>query len=619
MTFDDFILTERCYFFQTSTGKGLDQQFYQTALKKIRTASEMVETPKFEIPYSSHVEKDTRVTACVFKRRGQPTFLDGGANFVEEFYCYVLFIEYKGFVAVSKSKIRGLDAAIEGWLIPLPYELSSKALMDEQSTIQEVSARNTDPRSSNIRDKTLAGSDLSKGQSPVSNWRFALRQFQLENDKGKYTLGLRTSLISKKSGTKVTVKDLALWVKEFVEDVIAEKGSGRHAVINSFAKPINFKTRPKDLVPVELFLNTGAMEEEVGESFGFWDFLQLGKERKHEKINAVVLAPYIDRPLRLNNPNGLREGRLEVLELDGKQRNQRKDSFNIEISKTKIKIQSKVLGNLYLPQGNSLGDAVESLYNRTGDFIVVFNRPEYIYFNHTLFQSDFMASNLKIICSVFKGYSSLENVSSEKGKPRLASKEFDRDSMFYFIEHELVSEDNPLHLFCDDLGMEAADYIGIKEGHILFYHAKAAKDPNKPSLSASAFHVLLGQVQKNLGMVRERNGWMDVKFKGKWNMNYQHQQKGGKPMLTQISRNRSHTRLDDAWKMWIQIPNLVNKHFTIYAVINTISAKQIKLQFQKLANGERVRASVYQLAWMIATTISACEENKIDFKIACLP
>ncbi|MGF1944489.1 hypothetical protein [Enterococcus casseliflavus] len=197
----------------------------------------------------------------------------------------------------------------------------------------------------------------------------------------------------------------------------------------------------------------------------------------------------------------------------------------------------------------------------------------------------------------------LEKTTTEKGKPKESDVLFPAKSQFRYIQDNFRDSD---FLICDDLGNEIADFITITDGKgISFYHAKS--DHTK-TLSATAFHIVVSQAEKNLGSVINVD-----------NMNLQNKKKlwSKKFPTTNIPRLISRVEnktSEDAIKMLEKNSSgIVTKKVCL--VVDFISKEKLKKELGK----EHIKSEALQILWLLASFITICDELNVTPEILCKP
>jgi len=615
LNYEDFLLGESAYFYEVFGDIEWNDQYLEDLFSEIMLESEARET-RGALPFLSFWTQignsKGKVAGIVFSRNFSPTFIveEKKDHLPEVRYSYLFLFAYKNIVAIVKKNIKGLDQAIEDTLIPLPNDVLTKSLLKEGSVFRRINMQSSDPTSQTYQNKTLVALDLTPLQSPVQNYKYAVRNAQFSSDGRNFVVNLRSSKIQEGT-SKVSVEEVLNWV-ELIVDQFSELYQG-DTILDTFANRTNFKKRPRDLEPTVLNLLTGVLESELIQ--GGWEIFERKRGGKMELQDLESMSSILNRNLPIRKESD--SNRYTVLS-EIRRPIHSNESIYLELLKTKIKLHSSFLNRFYIFENGQELCSIQSYYNREQDFIVLFNKPEYSYLDGVLFQRNFIVKAHQVISPVIIGEKDLKNCLSEKGHLVNGQSHFDPNSIFGFIENKLAPQHSLNHLICDDFGNpEYADYIGIGDRSINFYVGKGKSYPDPPartSLSASSMHDAIAQVEKNLFYLT--NGLEDwTKVKNKWKKLYR---AGSQTVKVDIPRVR--TAIDDLAQIqeaYNQVMVDTNKNLSFYVVVNFLSKVQFVKELNSLKDGKKAQPQVYQLVWMIAQTISLCNEQGVKFFLVC--
>jgi hypothetical protein len=201
--------------------------------------------------------------------------------------------------------------------------------------------------------------------------------------------------------------------------------------------------------------------------------------------------------------------------------------------------------------------------------------------------------------SHLRPHSDLSTATSEKGSLVEGQAAFDATSVFGIVATGVAGADDVL--VCDDLGDEWADFIGLSTSGspktLTFYHAKHGH----LSLSASAFHVSVGQAMKNLGRMALPTEDMEQKYQS-WSKPYANfNVKAAMPRLIRGSPAALRAGVEEARSA----PDAVRR---AYIVTSSLSKKKVTDALEGLKNNVAPPAHFIQLYWLLMTFFSACSE-----------
>ena len=259
---------------------------------------------------------------------------------------------------------------------------------------------------------------------------------------------------------------------------------------------------------------------------------------------------------------------------------------------------------------------LEELLNES-DWVVTQGNGQAFLYKGKFYKRDFFTSAVDIIASVLQPYREISKLSEEDGQLKPNDKEFPANSLFSFTETTLAKNHKSDILICDDRGDEWADFISVSSDELVFFHCKvstSAKEGGKIPKSASKFHIIVAQAEKNIGnMVELREVMIKNKANGIWLEKYPSSQK---KYLTQIDRIRkkSPSAPDtlESFRKAHKNPNLIR---SVYLVVNFLSKTEFIHELS--TKRDSMRGSSFQLAWLILELLSKLKEKGINLYIAC--
>jgi len=546
-------------------------------------------------PVSKEFEggKEFRYSVIVFKYNKKAAFIDKPINDWEESkLAFLCIIDFEDYIVILRRNISSISDFLSDFE-PLDYSVLTSIYMSEDTTYEKFTMDNISISPSAIRQKMLESSNLQETLSGLGLQNYTLNNARIRQGDQQIGLALKTSRINN-LGEKKDIYSIFQWALNVI--ALVENHQPTQGFLTSFAKPINFGDYYQSLMPNAVLITLSKL---------YGDF-EAGKIRR-------CYIKYKEREKNFNLLKYLRgfETYLEV--------NHQDDSFqlphpmisdlNLAIYPKSIRIRSKKLSNVFIEYENNYTPRILSVVNYSNSFITTFEDAEFIYTNRKLFKDSRLLGNIDALLKIFVPYPDLLNTISEKGSFNTNTTEFSSRSVFGFVENEFKS--NFQYFVCDDLSKEWADFIGISDTEIAFFHAKS----NDKILSASAFQDVVGQALKNLGNILPTDDQFSIK-QNLWNANYKN---GGN--ITQIARIRtgqnSHVVIDD-YKKIKTYPNL-NK--SVYLVVDFISKSILEDRLVKLQDNLSFaeRNEVIQILWFISSLISSCADAGTQVFICCKP
>ena len=225
-----------------------------------------------------------------------------------------------------------------------------------------------------------------------------------------------------------------------------------------------------------------------------------------------------------------------------------------------------------------------------------------------------------LITGLLTDLSELEATTSEKGQLHNPSDTWPDGSVFELIDRTLkptasVTPFGPIFplLVCDDLGEEAADFIGVDDGElshqprVVLIAAKGKE--GTPGVSASELYDVCGQVVKNLAYLKvdtqELPGVLD-----KWSKDWKHD--GG--VVPRLRSGPSSQALRKAFRATRGNP-AAEREFWMVLGGGMLSKKAVEKEFRK----PKPRAHVLQFHHLLLSTYSACQSVGVNLRVFCAP
>lgn len=287
-------------------------------------------------------------------------------------------------------------------------------------------------------------------------------------------------------------------------------------------------------------------------------------------------------------------------------------SSGIQIGKIKLGKSRIALRSLDVPEIANLfmvnrlpmpGEEVDPIplrryVDQNNLFTVLFTDFAVVYLEGSLYRDPSISGGGEAFLAHFRSDRILSAVTSEKGSFSANQLSFDVDSVFGALINRIAADDEVL--ICDDLGDEWADFIGVcatsQPKTISFYHAKHGD----VSLSASAFHIAVGQAIKNLGRMYLNQSVIAGKL-NKWSSTY-----NADGVATSIPRtaNGANALQQNIGKV-ASSPDSIRR---VFIVTSSLSRAQLVTAFEDIRKGFPPKAYFVQMYWLLNSFFSACVE-----------
>ena len=539
-----------------------------------------------------------------------PSFLELPANERREQVCgFILLVEYKNHIAVFKSGI-DLPASFRSvHLRAVGPESVEAATARVDATFEQIRLRNMTVSKHAMRAKVLEADDLRSVLSPSGSSRYVPSGFRTRDSSMNFSATPSTGRIATKS-ERVSHTDLIIWSTNVI-DRLTQRGVTLSPFIRNFARPMDLAAFPRHVKPVAVAIDVAAMSDALFEEPAR---LRLGKQG----ANGFV-------PLSEGETKGLVEalgGNFEVRETRGEFRifdsSGIKHIGEIRIGKTRISLrrfdlttmQDVFVEEVDTPGGPEAQEPLRRYIDHSEWFTVLFSEIDIVYLGGSLYRDPSLKDGGEALLAYLHEDQRLTGTVSEKGNFSTTHTRFDDDSVFSVVVESLAAKDEVLA--CDDLGDEWADFVGINGNAqpkvVTFYHAKHGA----LSLSASAFHVSVGQAIKNLRHLRLTAEAVNSK-QNKWERAYIND--GQQTQIHRMIKGVFSAFVDGARDTAVS-PDTIRR---VVIVTDSLSRKEVEDVLSAAKNGGRPPGHFVQLYSLLMGFFSACTEVGAFPAIFCRP
>lgn len=264
-------------------------------------------------------------------------------------------------------------------------------------------------------------------------------------------------------------------------------------------------------------------------------------------------------------------------------------------------IYSGLAKGFVLRDGTGVDTPVDRWVRDESAFSLSFASPEYFYAGGRLYKTRGFNAEVALVRRFLKAERALEGAQSEKGGPYTqTAARFSTSSVFRILEDTLASTD--ALLWCGDLGDEWADYVGLGDHTITFYHCKHGA----PTSGASDLQVVTAQALKNLGRVKFRPDEIRTKLE-----------------LAETREYWSDTRIPllargpSGWPGLVATcVQAVADPMTRWRVALVVSALSLNA-FDDEAGRQQIKPHFIQLVWLLSAFVSACRERDAEPIVLC--
>jgi len=595
--YSQLLLNENAYFYKLKRklSKTDIEIIFQECLDGKKSSKKIFES-KVKEPYIHGSAELGKISLMVFEYKKRPSFLKKGAgNIFETKYGIFLIAEIRDLLAVIKKNVSGtktFNSVVE----KIDYNVLTHFLLTEKSKYEKIVSSNMNTASNSVQRKIAEADDLQGILSRFGASKQIINSLRVDNAGNKSTVTINTSRVNS-FNIQAEFVETIVWMESMVKLIqLAFKGSHQKSnFINSFAIPIDFKSKIKELEPAYLLIRLGSLKDDIENGL----IKKCYRLETNEKVDFQKTILGKECLFKLESEDG-------ILFKNG--------PYKVRVRKELITLLVDDFKDIILEFDDDYKVALNRYINERDLFIVVFDRFDFVYTHRKIFQDGRLLGDTTNFLNAFLPYKELQHIESEKGSSfKNSSTNFDSNCLFGFVERVLANDAS--YLICDDLGVEWGDFISAKDDEISFFHAKHHKD----GLSASNLEEVFGQVQKNFGFLQLTEGMIEER-RIRWQSSYRLNK-----VQTSIKRIRKAPNgrgsVDDIKKYVIQVSSNPNITRSIFVVINFISKSELEKAIELIKKGKTFSGQGVhlQILWFVNALLANALELGAQFRIVCRP
>lgn len=511
----------------------------------------------------------------------RPTVFAPASSLTERRYGFVMLIERRGYLVVFHHLANGLDSALKR----INASIDRRALAHlwaDKARYQRFSTRRMSLSRQELRGATFSAYDLETAFIPSLVTRSIVQNIGLfAVDYGNVSITPSTGRVRVLS-KRVSVNELVPFIDVAIDGI---ESNTRSEFLSLFPTPIPVSALPPEVVPTGLLFDFPSITDLCDS-----DGVSL-------KINGHGSLDEVLRQLE----------EVLVVEPDGDNwlayDNNRKRVATIKRLKNSFSVQCDLLKKVSVVSQDQ-EERLDSIIRQRKAFSISFNSPNYFYSNGILVHTDGFRNDVRQVRAFLRGHNAMLESRSEKGDNYDGNAtRFDPTSIFGILETRLASDESCL--VCTDLGTEWADYIGIKDNEITFYHCKHGRD----TVGASSLHIVVAQAQKNLVHIGRRTEEILQELR--------------KLRDNAYWRNTRIPRLVRPTGNWEEVERRVRAMLEQPAFVRWRVAIVVDMlsvgRFDEEAAQENMKPHFVQLVWLLSAFISSCRAWGAEPMIMCRP
>lgn len=598
-TINDYNFLHNAYFFKIKNER-LPENAIKNLFDEIQRVSGIVhlrlENEDFDgVNFSFISFQLSNYPSCVEVRAADPSMKESRLAFL-------MMMEYNGYLCINKRNYPSLSS-LKDAVEPVDYNVLKNVLLPEGDPVfQRFYMSNTDITSTAMRNKILEAPDLAKAFPSMGAGTYKLNSYRVKNGDSLVSVTLNKGKIGE-SGLSIKYRTLIHWIKELVDRIASyDENVERNNYLSIFAKPVKYSEIYQDLIPKSLLFQTDTLlnDEEIDRIF----FKE--KKGKERKMSPQEIYNFFSYSLKV-------EPTVEEFTYVVKKDNE--EVAKIIMGARAPRIKSKYLDKIRITyEGNKISEnsLLEYIIEK-GLYVIHFSDREYKYSDRTLFKVASLLERRNEFLSILKPVKGMGSVTSEKGKFLETDEEFSKTCLFGLCEKTFNTDEGSI-MVCDDLGTEWADHILIQDDGVKLFASKY----KKAKFSASAFHDVVSQVLKNLGVFYNDGPKIEEK-REKWNHCYKSNQKNNN-VQTRIPRVRTKGKTaEDAIAKWKEATQNPNYRGEVWLLVNFLSRDTLEATLNSIASGnaDQYEDEAMAILWLLHSLITACQNMNVGVRIGC--
>lgn len=515
-----------------------------------------------------------------FRTTPKVKFLSG-TELQELRYGFVLLIERRGHLVVFHRLAAGLDGPVTNKGRPVDRRRLTH-IWSDRARYQKLSTRRMTIARQELRAASYEADDLETALVPAMAARSILQSLRLATpNHGPVGVTPGTGRVRVSTG-RASLGELVSFIDDTLNGIENQQDS---SFLNAFPEPVELEQLPTDIHPTGILLDFGELHDLLGDPAGGSVLKGLPGEDSPDVMLDTLSAVFTLREAD-DAWDGIDDQEHVVVQVK-----RLKHSYSVQME----------IAKAYFIEG---ADGTETRLDRwlreRAAFSLSFSSPEFFYADARLFRRAGFAQEVAQMQRFLEAHAALDEAQSEKGAGYPATaKTFATNSIFGILETSLTGSDR--YVWCCDLGDEWADYIGVGDKGVTFYHCKHGA----PTRGATAFQIVIAQALKNLARIKFRREEVHAKIVAS-----RQRQHWGQTRIPLLARGGEWSALEEELLAAVADPTT---RWRVALVVTALSLAD----FQAEAARTAATPHFIQLVWLLSAFASACRERDAQPLVYC--
>lgn len=489
-----------------------------------------------------------------------------------------------------------------------PLRLRPLLPAGDESIISQLSVKNSDLGPLAVRSRSIAARSLQRSGVFLGEHMNVVTQASGRVVDRRRSIGFSRSRVRETTGPSVTIPEFHKWCEGINKEL--DDGASPNPVLGRFAVPIDIppQTEPKNILV--------DMQELEGE------FKNKSDTTAEFDLENLCVDVELD-----GNPNAPAPHFFRIT-VDGEE-----NKVWIKWDPKKKKYWLKSIGLSGIKSKDNERISLTRRLNQLQPFRVITSDLKCVYVHGAFYDLGLNLSDStspgRIVLDLISPVPELLELDSEKGKPVGSLATWPEGSLFRFIDDELAEgrTDGAFGrsfkaLVCDDLGTEAADFIGVDSAtepssravFVVAKHKKGNKDGDA-GVSPSSFYDVSAQGIKNLAYLKS-DGMQIPGSERKWDNDWKTSRgEGAAKEKANIPRKRYGPASRGFRTQFERVKTIPSSNREIWLVCSGGMLSKSALEDE--LSQKTVKPHVLQFYHLLLSAYASCQSVGVSLKVFC--